>query len=142
VKQFVLDASFALSWVIETERTPSLYGYYQALGRKAMEAVVPAIWPTEVANVLLTLERQRKLSAVQILDWIGAFEQLPIDVRPPSIEQSLGGVRAFAQSWNLTGYDAEYLYLAMRDNIPLATRDKQLLSVAPRVGVKLVNVRN
>jgi predicted nucleic acid-binding protein len=142
VKQFVLDASFALSWVIETERTPGLFRHYQALGRKETEAIVPAIWPTEMANVLLTFERQRKLTPLQLLDWTHAFEQLPIDVRPPSIEQSFGKVRSLAQSWNLTGYDAEYLYLAMCENVPLATCDKQLLSVAPRVGVKLVNPRS
>ncbi len=141
MKQFVLDASFALSWVIESERTPALFGHFKTLVQKEAEAIVPAVWPDEIANVLLTFERQRKLTASQVLDWTDAFIKLPIEVRQPSIEQSLREVRSLAQAWNLTAYDAEYLHLAMRENVPLATRDKQLLSTAPRVGVQLVNSR-
>jgi predicted nucleic acid-binding protein len=44
-----------------------------------------------------------------------------------------------AQSHRLTVYEARYLHLALRKNLPLATYDKQLIAVAPKAGVDLVN---
>jgi predicted nucleic acid-binding protein len=138
MRRFVLDASFAVAWVIESERTPTLLRHFESLSREETEAVVPALWPDEIANVFLTLERRGQLTAVQIQNWIEVFAHLPIEVKPPSIEESLREVRLLAQSRNLTAYDARYLDLAMRENLPLATQDKQLLFAAPKVGVKLV----
>lgn len=47
-------------------------------------AVVPAVWPLEVANVLLIAERRRRLSEAQSSRFAGLLAQLPIDVDDPS----------------------------------------------------------
>ena len=138
MKKFVLDASFALTWIIPAERSPESLKYYEALLRKEMEVIVPALWPDEMANVFLTMERARKITGAQIATWTETILNLPIWIDPPSLEDSFGEVRLLAQAHCLTAYDARYLHLAMREGVDLATRDKQLLAVAPKVGVKLV----
>jgi predicted nucleic acid-binding protein len=42
------------------------------------------------------------------------------------------------QLYELTAYDATYLELAMRLNLPLATLDLKLLSAARQAGVSLL----
>jgi predicted nucleic acid-binding protein len=139
VTKFVLDASFAMTWVMEAERTPLSMKLYDALSREQTEAVVPALWCEEMANVFLTVERSRRLTATQVATWLEILRHLPIVIDPPSLHESFGEVRSLAQAHGLTAYDARYLHLAMREALPLATRDKQLLAVAPKVGVKLIH---
>jgi predicted nucleic acid-binding protein len=43
-----------------------------------------------------------------------------------------------ARKWNLTPYDAAYLDLAVRNNIPLATADEDLKRVARVEGIEIV----
>lgn len=138
MSQFVLDASFAIAWVIESERTPLAMKYFDALSLEQSAAFVPAIWPDELANVLVTLERSNKIASSDVLIWIQTFLLLPIQIEPVSLHSSLGEVRALAQSHRLTVYDAGYLHLALRKNLPLATCDKQLIAAATKVGVNLV----
>jgi predicted nucleic acid-binding protein len=46
-------------------------------------------------------------------------------------------MRLLARQQNLSAYDAAYLELAVREGLPLATRDGQLKKAARAVGVSL-----
>lgn len=50
---------------------------------------------------------------------------------------SYDGVFALADRYGLTLYDAAYLDLAIRDDLPIASLDTQLVQAAERSGVKL-----
>jgi predicted nucleic acid-binding protein len=112
--------------------------HFNALNRREAEALVPAIWCDELANVLLTVERNRRISATAVSDWTNYFLALPLIVYPPSIEQSLIEIRPLAKAHGLSVYDASYLHLAIREQVPLATFDRQLIKAAPKVGVRLL----
>ena len=43
-----------------------------------------------------------------------------------------------ARAERLTSYDAAYLDLALRQNLPLATRDGDLAAAARRIGVDVI----
>jgi len=139
VNRFVLDASFAMTWVIEAEQTPASMQHFHALTRREAEAHVPSIWCDELANVLLTVERSRRITTEVAATWINYFLVLPVIVHPTSIEQSLIEIRPLALAHGLSVYDAAYLHLAMREQVPLATFDRQLIKEAPKVGVKLLD---
>lgn len=49
-------------------------------------------------------------------------------------------VRALVGQYKLTAYDASYLELAIRHNLPIAASDKALVKAAQAAGVKLVQV--
>ena len=137
--RFVLDASYAISWAREEEQTPGALNHLRALGQREAAALVPMLWCIEITNVLLTLERSNKLSAELISEWTTTFCTLPITVFSTDIEQSLTEIRPLAKAHGLSVYDASYLHLAMREQIPLATLDRQLIKAAPQVGVRLLD---
>ena len=136
--RFVLDASYAISWAREEEQTPEALRHLRALGQREAEAFVPMLWCTEIANVLLTLERSNKLSAELVSEWTTTLCTLPITVFPADVGQSLTEIRPLAQAHGISAYDASYLHLAMREQVPLATFDRQLIKAARKVGVKLL----
>jgi predicted nucleic acid-binding protein len=139
VSQFVLDASFTISWIVADERTSIGLKYLRALGDDEIEALVPAIWADELANVLIVLERSKRISPEELPGWIDTLKILPIRIYSASLSESLGEVRTLAKAHKLTLYDARYLHLALASDVPLATYDKQLMSAAAKVGVSLVS---
>jgi predicted nucleic acid-binding protein len=57
---FVLDASVALAWCFDDEKTPQTEAVLDRLA--ADSAVVSTLWEFEVANALLVAERRGRLS--------------------------------------------------------------------------------
>jgi len=49
--------------------------------------------------------------------------------------QSFSRILALGRAYNLSSYDAAYLELAIREGIPLAALDKNLLKAARKSGV-------
>jgi predicted nucleic acid-binding protein len=128
-----------MTWVIEEEQTPATLKHFNALTRREAEALVPSLWCDELANVLLTVERARKISAAAVATWTDYFLAMPLIVYPASLEQSLTEVWPLAKAHGLTAYDASYLHLAMREDVPLASLDRQLIRAASKVGVTLLD---
>ena len=130
----VLDASVVLTWALREERN--------ARGDELLAAcangysAVPALFPTEVTNALLMAERRQRISAGDVNAF---FERLQrMDIRPyASALADMDEVLSLARSESLTAYDAAYLYLAQRLNLPLATFDQALIRAARHQGVSL-----
>jgi predicted nucleic acid-binding protein len=120
-----------MAWCFGDEATPYSESVLEALAES--EALVPPIWPLEVANVLLVGERKKRLVPAQSLRFVELLQSLPItldaDVRP------LGELLGLAREQGLTSYDASYLDLAVRTGLPLASLDGDLLKAADRYGV-------
>lgn len=136
MRAFVLDASVALAWFVDSPE-PS----YAAQVRDAMvsgkKALVPSLWVLEMANGLLMAERRGKLTAAEV-DYglsrleIVAAQAIEIDAAaPPTIREAF----AAAYAHQLTAYDATYLELARREGLPLATLDKSLRVAARKAGI-------
>jgi len=135
VKRFVLDTSVAVSWFFEDEA-----GEYTAAVLESLtewEAVVPSLWPLEVANVLLVAERRRRCSEAEAVRFIELLESLPIATDDDTARSALHGTYQFAREYALTAYDAAYLELAMRLGAPLATLDRHLAEAAAKAGVTI-----
>ena len=132
----VVDNSITMAWCFQDEATPFTEAILDQT--RAAGAVAPAIWPFEVANVLLLAERRRRLTSVDIRDFIDFLEVLPIAVEPVGLVRVFGNVLIMGQEQGLTSYDAAYLELAMRQGLPLATLDGRLREAATRAGVPLM----
>lgn len=133
---FVLDASTALSWCFADETTAESKA---ALDRLESEfAAVPAIWPLEVANILAAAERRRRIDPVDMAGFVAMLDRLDIRVDTATAARGLKEILALARSEKLSSYDAAYLDLAMREGLPLATRDRELAAAARRAGVAIV----
>lgn len=124
---FVVDVSMALSWFFEDEfdeRAEAVLSLFPNA-----RALVPSLWALEVANALRSAERRRRLTqerADRIVEDLLAF---PIVVDPPD-PGTMRRLLSLARQYDLAPYDAAYLDLALRENVPVATRDKALARAA------------
>ena len=130
---FVLDCSLAMAWVFPDEATEATNRLLDALtdGR----AFVPALWPVEVANVLLVATRRRRIAET---DWSGilrSLDALPIRIDPASTSRIWDEVLEVAHAHHLSVYDAMYLELAIRMQLPLATLDGALAAAGRAAGL-------
>ena len=62
--RFVLDCSMTMAWCFEDEANGRTESVLDSLS--ANEAVVPNIWPVEVANVLAVCELRKRVNAMKI----------------------------------------------------------------------------
>ena len=134
--RFVLDASMALTWSFRDEIDPPAEALFARLAEA--ELVVPAHWFAEVANGRLVGERRGRATFSEtdrFLSWIVKQSLLVEDVGGPAQFQT---VLPFARRHELTVYDAAYLEIAKRLELPLASRDGRLNAAAASVGLELL----
>ncbi len=138
MSRFVLDASIALSWFLHRP-TAKYADHVRQLLLRGQRAVVPSLWQLEIANGFVTAERRGVLTP---LDTTEALQSLDV-VLAQAIENSpetvsMRRVLHTARQFQLTAYDAVYLETALRQELPLATLDRQLLTAASKAGVEIV----
>lgn len=133
---FVLDASVALAWCLPDETNAAADAVLDRLGEEG--AVVPAIWPAELANAIRTAERRGRLHASDVVRLRGFLAALPITVVPLPVADALGDVLTLARASGLSAYDASYLAVAATGGLPLATFDASLADACRAVGIELV----
>jgi predicted nucleic acid-binding protein len=124
-----------MAWCFEDECDGYAEAVLDALASR--EALVPSIWPFEVANVVLVAERRSRLSKAEGARFIELLIALPIIVEEAGSERTFGAVLACGRQFGLSSYDAAHLELAMRTGAGLATRDKALRSACRKSGVPL-----
>jgi predicted nucleic acid-binding protein len=130
----VIDTSVAAAWWFADEVTPATDAVLERV--VAEGAVVPALFPAEVANVLVQAERRKRIAAALADRVLGILSGLPIEVEAPL--RAPQGAVALARAHRLTIYDAMYLETAIRRALPLATLDGDLRRAARTAGVALV----
>ena len=133
---FVIDASAALAWFFADERTQETDVLLLSLERDV--AVVPAIWPAEMANAFVVAERRGRISQATVTQYLLDIAVLPFRVECALAPDDMAGVIDLARRHALTAYDASYLDVALRLNLPLATRDADLAAAAKGQGVELL----
>jgi predicted nucleic acid-binding protein len=138
-KQIVLDASVALAWCFADEKSAYSEAVLDFLANGS-QAVTPSIWPFEVANALLAGERRQRITIAQVTSILRRVADLPISVDPAQTDHAFQQILPLARQSQLTEYDAAYLELALRLNLPLATLDAQLKRAAQGVGVPLFRI--
>jgi predicted nucleic acid-binding protein len=129
-----------MAWCFEDETNP----YSESLLARLeadQEALVPSLWPLEVANALVVAKQRGRVTETQIIGFLEDLGEFAIRVDTQGIDRALTEVRFLAEQYQLTSYDAAYLELAMRTGVPLATLDEQLRQAALAAGVSVVQQR-
>lgn len=131
---FVLDCSLALNWFFADERDP----YAKAVGKSlaTSTAIVPSLWPIEIANVILAAERAQRCTSAQAATWLGYLAELPITLDPDTSARAWSSTLDLGRQHGLTAHDAAYLELALRSRLPIATLDDVLRTAASGIGIK------
>ena len=133
---FVLDCSVAMAWLFNDEATPKTA---DLLNRLATEtALVPAWWFVEITNVLALAERKRRITPAQSGAFIADIGKLEIELDEEAPGRAFTHLLSLCRTHRLTSYDAMYLDLAVRRQLPLATLDDDLRKAARNLGVRLL----
>jgi predicted nucleic acid-binding protein len=133
---FILDCSISASWCLKDESNDEANKILDHL--EEIRALVPSIWPVEMANVLVVAERRGRISAADAARAIEILLCLPIETDNSNLE-NLGLIRLLAREHKLSAYDASYLELAQRTGFPIATLDHAIQAAARKCGVSLFN---
>lgn len=136
--EFVLDCSLTTTWFFQDEYTPFTTAVRRSLGENST-AYVPSIWPIEVSNVLLVSERKKRITPSHTDLFLFQLRQLPIHIDVPPSQIIINDIITLARKHLLSAYDGEYLELAIRRKLPLASLDKELIKAARKSGVKILD---
>jgi predicted nucleic acid-binding protein len=132
----VLDASVALSWYFEDERTPEADALLDRVADQG--ATVPGLWRLEIANGLRTAIRRKRIDEGFRNRAIAQLTRLPINVGPDTDRYAWTTTLYLADRFALTPYDAAYVELAQRLMLPLATLGEPLRTAATALGIELL----
>jgi predicted nucleic acid-binding protein len=138
VSRFVLDATITMAWCFTDEATEFSETLLSRLSDLTDRALVPALWLYEVVNVVELAVRKGCITEEKAGAFLESLADLPIEIENPTRPLVFSSVRALASRYKLTGYDAAYLELAIRHNLPMAALDNALAAAARAAGVNLV----
>jgi predicted nucleic acid-binding protein len=133
----VIDASIAIAWVHAGQATEATDTLLARL-KQRLTLVVPVIWFQETANALLVLERRNRLKPGERREACRLLFALNAKPDYDGIPLVFTTVSELAEIHALSVYDATYLELASRDQLPLATMDARLQRAARKSGVTLL----
>ena len=132
---FVADTSFMVAYVLngycDNEFSDSVKEIEYILMNNG-QIYVPQLFWYEIENVLLYKTRknnagQSMLSKMDVMDILYDLQQLPIYTDSQLDSQIRERIFNIASENNLSYYDASYLELSRRYNLPLKTFDKNLI---------------
>jgi predicted nucleic acid-binding protein len=130
---FVLDASVAVAWFVRKQATAYTDRVRARAKREPLH--VPAVWPLEVSNALLVLQRRGNISENAAKTAADLLGDLVVTVHQDRL--TIPELLEFATKYRLSTYDASYLDLALSLRLPLACRDGPLQRALSGAGVRL-----
>jgi predicted nucleic acid-binding protein len=133
---FVLDSSVSLTWCFDDESSDVTEALLERVVNNG--AVAPVLWPLEVLNALAMAERRNRVDPAQRQRLAGFLRDLPVSIDDETVSQAWVVSANLAARFRLTLYDAAYLELAQRLDLPLATLDQELRAAAVALGVTLL----
>jgi predicted nucleic acid-binding protein len=129
----VVDCSIAMTWIFHNEATP-----HTAKRLNQEVALVPDWWFLELTNVLVLAERKGRIMPVDTAKFLAELSKLDIEVDTDSAQRAFDHLLPLCRLHQLTSYDAVYLDLAIRRQLPLASLDEPLRKAAKKMGVQLL----
>lgn len=132
----VLDSSVTLAWLYSDELTPAAQQIFERV--TATGAWVPSLWRLEVANSLQGGIRRGRISAEFRDAALTDLALLNITIDPDTDTFAWSATLRLSERCGLTLYDAAYLELAQRLDLPLAALDQELRAAGSALGVTLL----
>ena len=134
--KLVLDSSATLAWIFSDETTEAIQETFTQVAEYG--AVVPSLWRLEVANTLTVAVRRKRVNAAFRQAALADLALLDIAVDQRTDALAWHDTLVLADRYGLTVYDAAYLEVAQRRQLPLATLDTAIRAAAHACGVILL----
>lgn len=133
---FVVDNSVVCGWFIGNQSTD----YTEMVASRLLneQAHAPVLWQLEFANVLRSACKRGALDAQGAHEVIEEVAALPIMVDRGT--PGPAAILSLALRYDLTSDGAAYLELALRLQLPIATRNAALMETVRAAGVGMFKV--
>jgi len=131
----VVDASVAMGWLLGSQASVLSHAVEETITTNG--GWVPAHFGIEIARTLRRFERRGGLTPDIVDQALAQMQELPLRQDTLAGFSSLRTGVKLARLHLLRIADAAYLELALRLELPLATRDRKLATAAARAGAKL-----
>lgn len=138
--RFVLDNSVTMRWLfgdgagVDIRYAEDVLALFE---QEETAALVPAVWPLEVGNVVVRAEAKGLLQEARTIAFLALLRDMAIEVDAASSRSALTDTLQLARRYGLSTYDASYLELALREDLPLATNDAALRKALKKAGGRL-----
>jgi predicted nucleic acid-binding protein len=132
----VLDSSVTLAWLYSDERNEAAQNVLDTV--KDSGAWVTSIWRLEVGNSLQLAVRRRRISAEFRDASLADLALMNINTDSETDMFVWSTTLRLAERYNLTLYDAAYLELAQRRDLPLASLDRDLRAAGSALKITLL----
>ena len=129
----LIDASALMAVLIEEPEKE-----YIVSATKDYELIAPSILPHEIGNALTRLKRRQVLNDKQIILVYNEFLKIPLRFLEIDIINAL----ELACRYSIYAYDAYYLEMANRYNLPLLTLDKPMKKIALDLNLRILEERS
>src|ERR1044072_29744 len=113
----VIDSSLTLAWIYLDELTPTTLQLSQSISKTG--AWVPSLWRLEIANSLYFSVRRRRIDRAFRDRAVQDLSRLAISIDTATNEFAWTTTLTLSDRFGLTMYDACYLELAQRRELPL-----------------------
>ena len=134
----VIDASMALSFMFEDEGGDAARLVELA---ERTYLLAPPNFRVEVVNAVAMAVRSGRIDTDGGIAMLESFEAFEV-MADPFVDAAPGETLRLSSRHRLTAYDAAYLELARRMQVPIATLDASLARAAALEGVAQVSLRN
>lgn len=122
----VLDNSACINFFFDDEEDQSISSKILSILEGNGQFFVPSLFWFESGNALITAKRRKRLDRESVLRIEDHLRELPIATDPiPTLDIRMR-IREMAEEKGLSFYDASYLELARRLDLPLLTLDERL----------------
>ncbi|MDO8638219.1 MAG: type II toxin-antitoxin system VapC family toxin [Candidatus Daviesbacteria bacterium] len=132
--KLVIDASFALAFILPDEYNPEVNNYFNQFKAVTIQFISSPLLMFEVTNGLLLALKRNHVNKKYCEERLEELSNYKIEIEKIDFTETF----SLAQKHNLTCYDASYLYLAQSQNLPLLTLDKHLIPFSSSL-IKTVN---
>lgn len=126
----VLDSSFVGCWFLPDEKSAAGQRVFDAYQAGRIEFDVPELLAYEIPNLFLSAFRRKRLEADELQEARAVFDLIEFEYHSQTDAIYRRRMFQFAEKHQLTAYDAAYLELADRLQLPLLTLDGKLLAAA------------
>jgi predicted nucleic acid-binding protein len=131
----ILDSSATLAFLLPDERTAEAEQILDMVMNEG--AWVPSLWRLEVANSLTVAVKRGRIRMAYRDEALRNLALLNIQTDPETDTMAWTATSGLADQFGLTLYDAAYLELSVRRNLPLATLDVDLQRAGKKLGRKV-----
>ena len=124
----VADTNLIAACVLESKATPAAL----ALREHDPDWRIPRLWRYEMQNILATMIKAKRLSRN---DAESIYRSLLDVLSSNETDTDPGTVLSLVERYGISGYDAQFVALALELNVRLYTQDKELLQKLPAVAI-------